>query len=131
MKKHFVIFFSPGTLVAEQTQKEIDSWDVEKAKKMARGIKERHEATPYGFQFVTRERKDTDFDSKEIKRSGTYYLGGKVWTLAELKIRNNPGDRILISNMESNHWDKVVENNNSWKWIQVLQKADVVLKFII
>jgi hypothetical protein len=129
MKKHYVIYLSPGTFVAEQTQKEIESWDVEKAMGMARGIKERYGAIPYGFQFVTRERGEKDFDSKETKRSGTYYLGGKVWTIDDLKKRNDPKDKILISNMESNNYPRVVENNNSWKWIQPLRKGDVVLDF--
>jgi hypothetical protein len=129
MKKHFVVFFSPGTFVAEQTQKEIDSWDVEKAKKMARTIKERYGAIPYGFQFITRERKDTDLDSKESKRSGMYFLGGVIWTLASLKARNDPKDRVLILNMETNHWNKVVVNNNSYTWAQILKGEDVVLEF--
>lgn len=129
MKKHFVIFYSPGTFVAEQTKKEIDSWDVEKAKEMAKGIKERHSATPYGFQFVTRERGAEDFDSKETKRSGIFYLGGKIWTLAELKDRNNPEDHILISNMECNGWDRIIKNNNSWKWTMPLLDGDVIVSF--
>lgn len=129
MEKHYVVFFSPGTFVAEQTQKEIDDWDIEKAKKIARSIKERHGATPYGFQFVTRKRGEKDFDSKETKRSGTYYLGGKIWTLDELKARNDPKDSILISNMNCNGWPRVVENNNSWKWMQPLRDDDEVLAF--
>jgi hypothetical protein len=129
MKKHYVVFFSPGTFVAEQTQKEIDSWDIEKAKEMARGIKERYNALPYGFQFVTRERGEKDFDSKETRRSGTYYLGGKIWTIDELKARNDPTDQTLILNMECNDWPRVVENNNSWKWTQPLRDGDEVLAF--
>ncbi|MFZ2950934.1 MAG: hypothetical protein WA003_15780 [Desulfuromonadaceae bacterium] len=129
MEKHFVVFSSPGSFMAEQTQKEIAAWDIETAKKMARGIKERHGALPYGFQFVTRERGEEDFDSKETKRSHMYYLGGRIWTLGELKARNDPKDSILISNMECNHWPRVIENNNSWKWTQPLQDLDVVLDF--
>ena len=69
MKKHFVTFFSPGTFVSETTEKEIDSWDVEKAKELARSIKERHGATPYGFRFITRSRNDDELDSKVSDRS--------------------------------------------------------------
>lgn len=130
MKKHFVIFFSPGIIVAETTEKAIDSWDVDEAIKMAREINERHNAIPYGFCFTTRERKDDELDSKEIKRSGTYFLGGKILTMDILKVRNDPKDSILISNMECNHWEKVVENCNSWKWIQPLREGDVLLDFI-
>jgi hypothetical protein len=127
MKKDFVIFFSPGTFVAEQTQKEIDSWDIEKAKEMARSIKERYGATPYGFCFTTRERKDDELDSKEIKRSGMYFLGGKVLTVGDLKERNDPKDGILISNMEINKIEKIVENCNSWKWVQELREGDKII----
>lgn len=129
MKKHFVVFFSPGTFVAEQTQKEIESWDTEKAMEMARGIKERYGATPYGFQFVTRERGDGDFDSKETKRSGIYYLGGKIRTLAELEAESDPKNSILISNMKGNGWDRVVVNTNSYRWTQPLNAEDTVLDY--
>lgn len=131
MIKHFVIFFSPGTFFSEQTEKPIDSWNVNKAVKMARSIKERYDAVPYGFCFTTRERKDDELDSKEIKRSGTYFLGGKVLTLMDIKKRNNPEDRILISNMEGNKWGKVVENCNSWKVVQPLRKGDKVIAFSV
>jgi hypothetical protein len=127
MIKHFVVFFSPGTLFAEATEKPIDSWDVEEAKKKAINIKERHGATPYGFCFTTRERKNDELDSKEIKRSGTYFLGGKVLTIKDIKKRKDPKDAILISNMECNHWNKVVENCNSWKIVQPFLKGDTLL----
>ena len=127
VEQHFVRFFSPGTFVAETTDKPIDTWDVDQAVEMAKSIVERHGATPYGFVFITRGRGPKDLDSHEIKRSaGVYYLGGKVETLAEIKARNNPDDRILISNMEGNGWAKVV-NTNSWRWTQPLKEGDVVL----
>ena len=127
MKKHFVTFYSPGTFVSENTVKEIDSWDVEKAKEMARNIKERHGATPYGFRFSTRERGDNDLDSKTVKYSGMYFLGGKVRHIDFIILENNPDEKILISNMKMNGWDRVVENTNSWKITQPLEKDDVVL----
>lgn len=127
MKQHFVTFLSPGTFVAEQTTKPIDSWDVDEAVKMAKKIKERYGARPYGFQFSTRERGPNDLDSKETKVSGTYYLGGKVETLKELEARNDPKEEILRSNMRCNGWAKIVTNTNSWKWTQPLQKSDTVL----
>jgi hypothetical protein len=129
MKKHFVTFLSPGTFVSEQTQKSIGSWDVEKAVEMAKDIKERYGATPYGFFFSTRERKDDELDSKVTKRSGTFYLGGKVLTLEDIKARHDPKDSILISNMEGNDWDKVIENCNSWKIVLPIEKKDKVLDY--
>ena len=129
MKKHFVIFLSPGTFVSEQTEKPIDSWDVDKAVEMSRSIKERHAAIPYGFYFATRERKDDELDSKEIKRSHYYYLGGTVLTLEDVKNRKDPKDKILISNMEGNDYDRIVVNDNSWRSTMPLGENDVVLDY--
>ena len=129
MQKHFVIFFSSCTFITEQTQKPIDNWDKEKAVEMSRRITERYGAKPYGFCFTTRERKFTELDSREIKRSNMYYLGGDVLTLKELKAKNDPRNQILISNMECNGHNSIVVNNNSWQWIQPLNDDDEVLNY--
>ena len=115
MEACFVTFYSPGTLVAEQTTKPINSWDVDAAIEMARGIKERHSAIPYGFCFTTRRREDDELDSHEVERSNFYWLGGDVLTLAEIKERNG--------------WDRVIENNNSWRWTQPPEADDVILNY--
>jgi len=62
--KHFVTFYSPGALFAEETSREIDQWDVDSARHMARGIVERYGATPYCFQFTTRARGPEDFEPR-------------------------------------------------------------------
>jgi len=128
MKKHFVTFYSPGTMVAETTTKEIDSWNVDKAIEMSKDIKERHGALPYGFRFSTRERTEQDFDSKETECSGMYYLGGEVFTLEQLIKRNDPSESTLRRNMSMNDWDKVIINTNSWKWTQPLRENDIILE---
>jgi hypothetical protein len=127
MTAHFVTFFSPGTFVAEETTLPIDSWDVDEAQKKARGIKERYGATPYGFRFSTRTRQDSELDSKVTAESHMYFLGGKVETLEEVKARATDADRILVFNMECNHYKRVITNNNSWRWTQPLNDDDVVL----
>lgn len=127
MKKHFVTFLSPGTFVSESTERPIDSWDVEAAKEMAKTIKERHNTTPYGFRFTTRERGENDLDSKVSATSPIYFLGGKVETLAEVKARATAADRILISNMECNGYARIITNANSWKMTVPLGDNDVVL----
>lgn len=129
MKKHFVQFYSPGTFVSEISEKEIDSWDVETAMEMARTIKERHGATPYGFCFTTRSRGENDLDSKVTERSNMYYLGGTIRHLDFIILENNPDEQILISNMKINGWDRVIVNTNSWKTTQPLEKDDVVLEW--
>lgn len=126
MRKHFVRFYSPGTFVAETTEREIDSWNIDKAKEMARSCKERHGATPYGFRFVTYERKDNELNSK-TETSNMYFLGGKIRHIDFIILENNPEERILISNMKNNGWDRVIENTNSYKITQPLEKDDVVL----
>ena len=127
MQKNFVVFMSPGSFVSETTTKPINEWDVDKAVEMARSIVERHGATPYAFYFITKGRKDDELDSKIIKDSPMHYLGGTIYTLKQLKDRHNPGDKILIRNMECNKWHKVIENNNSWRITQPFNKEDILL----
>jgi hypothetical protein len=127
MKKHFVIFFSPGTFVPEQTEREIDSWDTDKAVAMSREIVERHGAKPFGFKFITRGRGLLDLDSKTIKESGMYYLGGKVLTRAEIEARNDPKEAILRDNMRCNDIDRVIQNDNSWRYIGQFHDGDTLL----
>lgn len=125
--KHFVEFFSPGTFVAETTERSIDSWDVEQAKKMAVEITERYGAKPYAFRFVTRGRADDELDSKIIKCSGHYFINGVVKSIEQIKEEHNPDNRILISNMESNGWSKVVTTYSPYKWTQPFGEDDSVI----
>lgn len=127
MIAHFVTFYSPGTFVSETSTRPIASWSVETAKRMAGSIKERYGAIPYAFCFSTRSRGPKDLDSKVVKTSARYYLGGKIETLAEVKARATDKDRILISNMECNGWDRIITNNNSWRVSLPLDPGDVVL----
>lgn len=127
--KHFVLFFSPGTFVSEVTERPVDAWDVEIAKGMAATVKELHDATPYGFQFITRSRGPHDLDSKVTKRSPMHYLGGQVLTLADVKARHDPKDSILIANMEGNKIARVIQNDNSWRVTIPLDDKDVVLEW--
>lgn len=128
MKKHFVHFLSPGTLVHEESSYEIDSWDIDKAKKMSKKIKERHGATPFAFFFTTRSRGQDDLDSKVVASSPNYYLGGKIMTLNDVK-RQMSSEKILISNMECNKWDRIIINTNSYRITQPLNDDDVVLQY--
>ncbi len=127
MKKNYVTFYSPGSFVSESTTKDIDSWEVSEAESMAETIKERYGSKPYGFKFATRSRSNAELDSKVTATSPMYYLGGDVLTLEDVKARNDPDDRILISNMEINGYDKIIVNNNSWKFTAPLNEGDIVL----
>lgn len=126
-QQHFVTFFSPGTFFDETTEKPIDSWDVNAAMKMARGIEERYAATPFAFQFSTRGRGDDDLDSKEIATSPTYYLGGRIEAREEVEARNDPKEDILRLNMRSNDIAKVIYNDNSWRTVRPWRETDIIL----
>lgn len=126
MEQHFVLFLSPGTMFAEQTTRPIGAWDVDAAVSMARTITERHGAKPYGFRFLTRAREDDELDSHIVKESRTYYLGGRVLTLADVE-REMPHEETLLWNMRTNGYERIVINTNSWKWTQPLGPQDVVL----
>ena len=121
MQKHFVKFMSAGVFVAEMTTKKISSWDVAKAAQMSKEIVEAYGSRPCGFYFITVK------DDKVIKKSGVYYINGTVETLEELKAKNDPNNRILISNMESNGWDKIVTTCNPYKWVRPFTKDDTVI----
>lgn len=127
MKAHFVRFYSPGTLFAEQTMQEIPSWDVNLAREMMKSIVERHGANPYSFQFITKSRADDELDSRETARSPMYYVGGKIETLEEIVARNDPKEEILISNMKNNGYARVWRTTSGWQWTQPLHDDDVVL----
>jgi len=132
MQKHFVTFYSPGTFVAETSIKEIESWDVQAAQRMADSISERYGAKPYGFRFSTRSRGPDDLDSSTTATSPMYYLPHcKVETLAEVEARNDPKERILLSNMRGNGYDRIIVTTEGWKCAQPLLANDVVLSALM
>ena len=127
MQQHFVTFYSPGTFVAETNTKPIDDWDVETAVEIARSITQRYGARPYGFRFSTRAREDDELDSRTVKSSGFYWLGGRLRSIKDVEEEANPDERILLQNMKSNGWDYVVTNDNSWRWTQPFNEKDELL----
>ncbi|MCK9476568.1 MAG: hypothetical protein M0R46_11645 [Candidatus Muirbacterium halophilum] len=117
MKKK-VTYYSPGTFVAEMTQREIRGKDKEEIIRNAtiegQKIIERYNATPYGFRI----------EGESI----TYYLPHtRIELLKEIKDRNDPKDRILISNMECNNWNAVVVTTEGWKTTQPLDEEDCIV----
>lgn len=128
IKKHFVIFYSPGTFVPETSIKEIDSWDINQAIEMSKNIKERYNAIPYGFRFITKGRTNEELDSKKIDSSPFYFINCKILTLADIKAENNPKNKILISNMECNNIKKVARTIKGWLWTTPIGESDIILK---
>lgn len=125
MKKHYVIYYSPGSFVAETDTIEIPSWNIEMAVKKSKEINQRHGAKPYGFRFHTKERKENDWEPKITKESGMYYLEGKLCGIKDLDPVKH---RILISNMKMNKWEYVVKTNNSYEWFQPFEDNDILLE---
>ncbi len=126
MKKRYVTFYSPGTMVAEQTTKCVASWDVDKAVEMMTDIEERHGARPYGFQFTTKKRGLRDFEPRVIDTSPMYYVNCVVQTLEEVEAEHGKS-AILAQNMRTNGWDRIVTTTKGWGWSQPLRETDVVL----
>ena len=129
IKQNYVTFLSPGSLFPEDQTEKIQTWNVSEASRMSKDILEAHGATPYGFYFSTRGRGDEDMDSRQLARTGIYYLHGKIETLAEIENRNDRGDRVLIANMRGNGYAQVVVNKEGYSWTQPLRDGDVVLEY--
>jgi len=136
MRRHYVVYSSPGTFVDEETSREVAAWDVEAAAAGAADVTERHGAKPYGFQFVTvlvadpipdGEGGTLAVEPREVARSGMHFLGGTLLTLDSIRQRADPRDSILISNMEGNDWPVVVENNNSWRTVRPFGEEDCIV----
>lgn len=129
MTQHFVVFQSPGTFVHEETKRQIPSWSVAEAMRMADEITERYGATPFGFYFETRHRGAGELDSHVAKLSCRYYLGGTVRSRAEIEAKADPEEAILLGNMKSMGWDRVVENRNSFRITLPLLEGDEILEY--
>lgn len=127
LEKHFVTFYSPGTFVAETNIEEIDSWDVEEACKRAKKIKQRYDARPFAFDFQTRGREENELDSRVLRRSPTYYINGKVFTLEDIEAENDPRNKTLLTNMRCNGWDRIVRTNNSWAHTDIFADDDQIV----
>ena len=134
MKVYRVRFYSPGTFFAEESSREIDSWDTAKACEIANGIKERYEARPYAFRFETYltskpvpdgEGGMLDVQPKRVEESGLHFLGGMLRTYDEV-VRDEP-DSILASNMRGNGYWIVCVNTNSFISTIPFDETDVVV----
>lgn len=125
MRKHSVTFYSPGTFFPESSSRSISSWDTKLAVEMSKNIEERYGARPHSFRFSTMLTADPvpaddggtlDVMPREVDKSPLYYLGGKILTYLDILERNDPKDKILISNMEGNRMWVIIENINSYRF---------------
>jgi hypothetical protein len=134
--KHFVTFYSPGTLFAESSSKPIASWDPALAVGLAEVIRERYNAKPYGFKFETRIVADPIDDgyggklhveSKMTRQSGMHFLGGTLVTYDEVVARNLDDEFILRTNMKCNGYWVVCVNVNSYKSTHPFDESDLLV----
>lgn len=135
MRRHYVTFLSPGMVMSEASTRPVDSWDVTAATKQSGEIVEHCGAKPYGFYFETRLEHDDVPDgeggwlkvmSKELKRSGNYFINGKVLTVADLAARGEV-DSTLMRNMRWNKLPFVVETNNGLRHTAQFDPCDAVV----
>jgi hypothetical protein len=133
--KHYVTFSSPGIMFSENTTREIGEWDTRAAMKMAGEIRGRHGARPFGFQFETR-RIVSDIEdgsggfmpetSKEERRSGTYFICGRVLTQEDVDSEYG-AESTLAWNMRCNEWLRVVETTNGYKHVAIFGDGDCLV----
>jgi hypothetical protein len=114
---HGVEYLYPGIFVSENECKDITSPDPALAlKKMPKGA--------YAFRFYEYNQ-ILDMKGKPKNFSGWTYPNGRVYTLAEIK-KKFPQQKILISNMEGNGWNRVVETQTH-NWVPFTDKDQVVI----
>lgn len=116
-KKHYVVFWCPGTLFAEDVTKPIDAWDTAEAMKLARKVAKGFRR-PYAFDFITRVESDKPIEvdgvklraePKQVATSCRHFIEGTVRTFDQVVAANNPREGILRSNMEGNRYALVVD----------------------
>ena len=132
-EQHFVTYVSPGTFFHETTRKPIESWDPAMAVRMEEGVVERHGARPYAFYFETSlvsddvddERGGTlKVEPKTLRRSGRYFLGGTLRTLAELEAS---GEEIAASNLRGMGCSFAIVSTRSYKVMQAFEAEDCIV----
>ncbi|MCK9434317.1 MAG: hypothetical protein M0R32_05725 [Candidatus Cloacimonetes bacterium] len=99
----YVEFQAPGILFAEMWTEDINSTDPNDIK---------WPDNAYAFRIYKRE--DIEDNGNIYKGTASqvgptyYHPDSKVETLAQLEARNDPKNKILVSNMKGNKWNEVV-----------------------
>lgn len=135
MKQLGVIYYSPGTFCSEENYVSVERFNLPEIVEKAKCIVQRHGATPYGFvltKHVTGEDVPVDghilkLQSKEVFRSGTFYITGSIMKLQDIPDTNET--RTLRFNMEINGFQAAIENNNSYRFTGAFSKNDFVVNW--
>lgn len=100
MLKYYMETMYPGVFLGESSIVEVNDIHVENVKLPERAI---------GFRFFSKT--IAQLDGEELcsppKNYSGWYYKGEEFTLDRVK-REKPNETILISNMECNHWDRIV-----------------------
>ena len=115
-KELYVEFQSPGSLVSEIDSKKVKSKDLKAVITIAKSIKQRGGASPYGFLFR---------DGNGRQKGFFYYITGTLLRYEEVPIINE--NSILRSNMFCNEWPIVIENRNSYRITRPFEKTDAIV----
>lgn len=106
--KNFAEYLLANIMVDDTSVVEIERLDAQVALK----------AMPkraYGFRLfqrrVTKDEDETVMKSDRLNETGMHYPDGQYWTLAKVK-KEMPDEKILIRNMEGNHWPRVIRNRH-------------------
>lgn len=139
-RQHFVVFYSPGTFFAEQTDRPVTEWNPTEATALAASVSERYGAAPYGFRFETRIVADPipdgeggalKVESRTVEQSGTYFLRARLETFDTIEARASSSEDILRDNMRCNGWPIVVvcdeAGGHRWKSVQPFTETDFVV----
>ena len=113
VRKMYIEFLYPGSFFNESSTQEVQTRDLSKIKVPKNA---------FGFRFfdiisvvVVVDGKKVELTSERTNLSSMNYYGGKLYTLAELKLEF-PNERTLISNMECNGWLKVIRcRTGNWQ----------------
>lgn len=103
MLRHYVEFVYPGIIVSESSSREIES----------REAPVEMPAGAFGYRFFDRVEQDAGEETlygKPKNRSAWHYQG-EIWTVDRVKAEL-PNERILISNMRGNGYDRVVKTRS-------------------
>lgn len=114
----FCTYYSPGTFLTETSRYEVETQEdlASCAQRAKVDIKERYNATPFGFRF-------TDGNGKSL--SGMHYLTGKVIRFDEVPDDSEHG--IMRDNMRGNNMAVVIENTNSYRFTGNFSEEDVIV----
>lgn len=115
-KELYIVFMSPGSFMSESNSKKIKTKDIKTAVLMAKSIKQRYGASPYGFHYE---------DGNGKQKGPFYYITGTLRRYEE--IPDTREFNILKSNMYCNEWPIVIENKNSYRVTRPFEEKDVIV----